>query len=591
VLSPNAVEKPSDGGVLVDGEIDVVCEVRKSNLPGAEEIAEETVTVQLLDAEGAQVDVVSAAPGENPGEYVAELIVAKVTENGRLSILCAAGDRSIPPLTGVDRVDTFIDHGPAITVMSPEDGEPFALTGGVPFEFSVEPDPVGESDDEAGVEHVTLEVGGVNIELEDHGVGANELSVDLSDQELFGVPPSGTVPITIRAINRREPRAVERLVSYAIQVDSEGPRIEIESPAYGAVVGGRQVQLKFSVRDELSGVDPNSVVVELNGESHRYEVGGPWSKVNDDFVFLFDSTQAGKGSEVEATINISATDAVGNRAEGASLSLHLDNVPPTVELDPPNVREWHRTSTGAIECSMSFDPVGDAPPNDLSTIARIDFFRALVWDETNETDDQHFTYAADTDQESVYVYLQADPSVPLLVDTNKDGACDELAVDDAGVTFRQLRALEQTGSSWFNDTDQASPPNGSEMGCTYISTPNPPPFLCTEHSDLRRVIAHGKEGRPPVIYVDGKRESGYACTGEEWEFASNAGVEEGWLCFAARAVDNVGNIGISPPLRLCYDDPQTAFTPSCINGADPPTCADDCSPPPRFDNLIIRGPT
>ncbi|MGC4063702.1 MAG: hypothetical protein QM784_03485 [Polyangiaceae bacterium] len=82
------------------------------------------------------------------------------------------------------------------------------------------------------------------------------------------------------------------------------------------------------------------------------------------------------------------------------------------------------------------------------------------------------------------------------------------------------------------------------------------------------MIKHNLQSTPPerVIYGIGV-ESGslLGCTGTYWEYTSfiKRTPRDGWMCFAAMAVDNVGNRGVSAPLRLCYDDPATPEHPTC----------------------------
>jgi hypothetical protein len=48
---------------------------------------------------------------------------------------------------------------------------------------------------------------------------------------------------------------------------------------------------------------------------------------------------------------------------------------------------------------------------------------------------------------------------------------------------------------------------------------------------------------------------------------------------AGRAEDNIGNVGVSPPIRVCFDDGEG--TPACdpADTASAPTCVDDCTLP------------
>jgi hypothetical protein len=116
-----------------------------------------------------------------------------------------------------------------------------------------------------------------------------------------------------------------------------------------------------------------------------------------------------------------------------------------------------------------------------------------------------------------------------------------------------------------------------------------PPRLCTANkSDMWQVIRDDVTGTD-VIYGVGVSD-GLECTGVAWEFAGKL-VHNGWACFAARAVDNAGNVGISRPLRICVDNPAFGASPSCATSSEtPPSCTDSCTPPPRWGNRRIEVP-
>jgi hypothetical protein len=97
-----------------------------------------------------------------------------------------------------------------------------------------------------------------------------------------------------------------------------------------------------------------------------------------------------------------------------------------------------------------------------------------------------------------------------------------------------------------------------------------------------RVIKHTALGAESVVYSVSPEAGTLECTGKFWELTSvvNRSPPEGWLCLAARASDMVGNVGVSPPLRVCFDNPGTASHPTCANSSvAPPTCTDGCDPP------------
>jgi hypothetical protein len=589
VLSPNAVEKPSDGGVLVDGEIDVVCEVRKSNLPGAQEIEPGSVTVQLLDANGVLVDTVAADPGETTDQFVARLIVAKVEDTGRLTIVCGAGDRSVPPLAGIGQIETFIDHGPIIDVERPRVDSRHAL-GAVPFRFSVKADPLVRGEDpEAEVDDVTLELGGVRIQDLEENDGEYVATVDLLDRELFPNPPAGTLPVTIRATNRRKPEPVETLLSYDIVIDGKGPKISVVTPTDSAVVGGR-VPVTFTIEDDFSDVDEASVVVFVNLEEHRFKPGDGWSRSGDSFTFTLETAEAEKTSFFQVSVNISAADEVGNEAQTESLLLFLDNQPPIVDLDPPNLRET-RKAGDTLECTRSFDPVGTAPPNDLDTVPRAVLFRALVWEQTNYEVGQTVVHYAGTDRESVYLYLQPNAEAGFVRDSNGDGTCDDLRADADDLPTLHLSNLSPMGTSWFGAElpEDQLPPLPSV--CT-LKEESEPTRVCDDDSDMFRVIANekgidGGQNSPIFAYGIGP---GPTCTGLDWDIGIYAEAE-GWVCLAARSLDNAKNRGVSRPLRLCFDDPRTPERPACVDDkSSPPTCTDGCTtlPPAFFYNSLLE---
>ena len=108
------------------------------------------------------------------------------------------------------------------------------------------------------------------------------------------------------------------------------------------------------------------------------------------------------------------------------------------------------------------------------------------------------------------------------------------------------------------------------------------------------MIHHGVGASEPVIYAIEPVENSLdvLCTGKEWAVgtAVSMATEDGkpklgWVCLAARAVDRVGNPGISPPLRLCLDD---GTNPDRCKGALPPKCTDSCTPPTHFATRVVR---
>lgn len=598
VVSPKAVRAPADGGVIVEEEIDVVCEVLKSTAPDASEIEPSSVTVQLLDADGAQLDSVAAAPTSDPDQYEARLIVAKVTENGRLSILCGASDRSDPVLNGFDQIDTFIDHGPQITPITPEDGDALPL-GTVQFRFRVEFDPVAAVDEEAAVDEVWLTVGGVEItDLEEEDDGEYVATVDLDDRDLFLSPPSGAIPVTVRATNQRKPEAAERVFSYSVVIDGEGPEVNITSPLAEDVVGA-QLQVVFTASDTFSEVDVNSLVITLSGEDYRYGKDGTWSRDGDTFTAILDATRAAAKSEIQISVQVSARDTAGNESADKVVA-YIDTSPAIVDLDPPNVREIRENP---LACSRSFDPIGTWPPEDLATVNRAVVFRSLVWERANGIEGQPVGHMSGTKEGSVQLYIQWNSDEALLRDTNGDNTCDDLREDyRTALPMIPLNPLPISGAAWFGPDDATDPRTLPPPANCPLLEESDPDTLCAEASDMTRVINHlayvgsGGGPRPSVIFAFGNLQPNtLTCTGIEVDLTTqtteDTDWDEGWLCAAAVSDDDAGNRGVSRPLRLCFDNPAVPGSPDCVNDkSDPPSCTDGCRdlPPTFYDDVLFK---
>jgi hypothetical protein len=589
ITFPAEPTSPNDEGVILDTEIDVVCTVKPGSSRATSEIAPETVFVQLLDAEGEPIVInegtrstaIAATATGKADEYSAHVILNNVVDNGPIGFTCSASDESAPPLTGTDSVNTFVDFGPAITPIDPVPDSAHPLIGALRVAFTVEAFPLSDDDDGAGIDEVTLEVGGIPFEL-DEVDGEYSASVALDDTALFPSTPVGAFPIAITATNRRSPTPATRVSNYTFLVDGEGPKITITSPAAGAVVGGR-VPLVFEVVDPLSGVNDNSVVVKINNVEHPFGQGGDWSVVGSTFTFKFDSTQI-EFSQAQATINIRASDFAGNESKGKSWQLYLDNLAPIVDLDPGHVRAYKEVGdTNA--CSSDFDPLGSAK-SDLEVCSVAALLRALVWERTNQANGQTILWHSGTVEDSVRLYIQPDPSKPFLVNStdDPDPDCDDL--DEAALSdleFTELKPLARAGAAYFSADNEGDPPiSDFKAGCVLEAATSPPPPLCSDElSDMSFVMGHTMEGRPPVVYALDPIPSSIACTGQTWEIGAHA--DEGWVCLAGRALDNAGNIGISRPLRLCYDNPDTSFVPDC---SEPPECTDGCTLPPAFPEAV-----
>jgi hypothetical protein len=458
----------------------------------------------------------------------------------------------------------------------------------VTFEFSVTEAPVARRDPGAAVDSVVLSGDGEAVVVGDPDSEGNyQVAVVLSDSAEFSAD-AGPVAFTLEA---RTSRGGERVVSSSFVLDDEGPVIMIATPGQGSVVGSR-IPVTFTVMDDYSEVDPDSIVVSIAGVDTRFDGGSNWERDGESFTCFLDSRETGR-AQFQATISVRARDEAGNEALAATRLVYLDNHPPTLDLVPHNIRERREGSDG-FECSRSFDPLGSRAPEDLQVIGNFFFPRALIWEETNNVGQQYPHMSGNRDS-TAYLYFQPVPDEPLLVDNDEDPECDDIdpaiLTSDTGV---QLYPVSPEGEPWWGPGDEATAP--PLVSCDLGNELNPPPTRCVqESSDLARVIQHsalseGTNTHPPVIYAVGVNPTGLECTGTDWEMGAQA-LGEGWLCFAARIEDNAGNVGVSRAIRLCYDNPSTAEVPDCVgdvDGATAPSCMDACTPPLAFPYTFLE---
>lgn len=580
IISPEPASDPDEDTILTEAPVMVQCRVTRSDSPSAADVDPSSIRIALI-IDGEVVEDKETV--SDSSVFQAEFSQLEIG-SGAIAFRCSASDTFNPPRSSSHTIDTFFDSGPIVEPIAPIKETSHPLAGSLSIEFKVSANRMNKSDTESEVSEILLKVAGIDIDVQEveSEPGLYRTFIDFSDATVFPDPPSGMTPIIIYASNSRTPEKAETFFNYSIIVDGQGPNITINRPADGAIVGG-EVVLEFMVDDENAGVDPDTVVAEINTSSNPYDPLGQWSIVDNLYTFRFDTRNI-QESEVQININIDAKDWVGNPAPGASLVLYLDNRPPVVELDPPHVRESEVRWVDNVQvpfCSYIFDPVGPSAVNDLDVVPNMVLFRAVVWDLTNFVSGQKILFYSTVDPSTVDIFLQDDVTKPLLIDTDGDGYCDELDYED--LPYQEMNPIIPEGLSYygpaeFGDFNAEPPPYASvpDIGdCQYFGTDSPPKPLCTDEvSDMTRVIAHTiTGGQEPAIYAMNVEEDSLQCTGGQWELTPL--IEEGWACVAVRALDYVGNVGVSKPLRICFDDPTTDNEPC----ADPPeaTCTDGCT--------------
>jgi hypothetical protein len=119
--------------------------------------------------------------------------------------------------------------------------------------------------------------------------------------------------------------------------------------------------------------------------------------------------------------------------------------------------------------------------------------------------------------------------------------------------------------------------------CTAGTETMPPMARCFS-TNMTRFIPGNLTSNPPAIYAIGPDMA--ACAGNAWtNLGQSMGV--GWACIAARAEDTIGNVGVSPAIRVCFS-PVPDIATNCPMDAVP-TCMDSCTEPPGIrQDLMVR---
>jgi hypothetical protein len=545
-ISPDPATDPNDDEVVTTTMLRVHCKAERGNAAGSEDVDAMSVRIVLTEGEGlseprqAPVDLVG------PDEYAATVDLSGLN-NGPIEITCTADDLSPEMHEGRATLRTLLDLGPTVRFLQPADESIHALNTPVVVRFVVAPAPLTDGDEEAALDDIQLSILGIEFPLpEPDDDNVYSLNIDFDDRELFDMAPS-SAQLVVRARNQRTPESVSRSDTIDITLDAEGPEIVVNDLAPFQIVRG-DVTFSVTVTD-ISGVEPSSVVAEINNGLHVLE---NWDVVGDGYTEKFD-TRAFGTQLTQLTINVRATDLVGNESTRPHV-LRLDNVPPIVDLDPPHLREFVEPPDG-IRCSAAFDPVGSRATNDGEVKTVSSLYRAQIMDDTNSSPGAFFRYHADVDRESVELFAQADPTIALLIDTTGDGVCDEiqnteLPMGDRPI-LRALSPVDRNGDPFFSataDMDGYAWPTQCTAGSSVLA-PSP---LCLG-TEMFRVTNSWLEDGPPSVYADNPTNSPDGeCHGTTWELLPIVG--EGWVCLAVRAEDNIGNVGISPPLRVCLDD-------------------------------------
>lgn len=576
VLLPADEDTPIE---VFDENLDVSCRIEESDADGAKEVDPASVLFELLIPGGEIAATQVGVRADEAGVFEASFPTRNVPA-GPVSVRCSASDTSAQPISASAEVGTFLDHGPLVTIVTPTEGGAESARGAVAFEYAVEPDELVEDDEGAGLDEIVLLLLGDEFDLveREDEPGVFRTTVDFSDTELFAEVPSGVLQIAVAATNQR---GITRTTRYEFILDGTGPVISVESPRNAEIVGGK-VDLELEIRDAVSAVDWDTLVVSLNDVDYPYDADGPWQLSGGTATFTFESGEV-TGSVVQINVNVRVADVAGNASPGAAVLYYRDEYGPIVSMNPPGFREWDSRPNPTV-CSESFDPLGIAPANG-DRVPDIAQYRALVVDRTNSAAGQDVLHLSWVDPANVDLFVQR-AGEALVVDTTGNGVCDDIV--DPEPAFQELTPLKPEGNPLYTAGAEADDLT-LERGCVFADR-NPPRRLCDEEaSDLTIVVGHGVDRDEPVVYAVSP-DNGLECTGRRWELRSGGLANyQGWVCLAVRAFDNVGNRGVSNPIAVCLENSQVEGLPGCHQDLteEPPDCTDGCSAAPELSGPVL----
>ena len=163
---------------------------------------------------------------------------------------------------------TFLDLGPSVVILSPDDGS--VQAGGMDVEFTIAADPVSDSDTMAAPVSGTVIVAGAEIsDIVTEGA-VSIATVDFDDPTLYQTPLNGDYEFSVSVANGR---GVTRVETRGFTVDAGGPTINIIEPELASIIAGA-TDVIAEITDP-SGVDTSTVRYRIDAQEFSMTpVGG-----------------------------------------------------------------------------------------------------------------------------------------------------------------------------------------------------------------------------------------------------------------------------------------------------------------------------
>ena len=482
-------------------------------------------------------------------------------------------------------VNFIYDRGPSIAIYSPTaDGR---YHGGVNISLKV------SDNDGVIASSVTAVTANRDLTLtlsneasqtaNGHPVWIEFTGTIIFNDSMFNPPLSGAQRMTVTATN-----AVDNQGSASVDftVDNQGPEIVIVSHVEGQIIGSI-TQIQATITDP-AGVLSSSVFAVIGNDDLHFTVQLRAPEGSNDYFGSFDTTML-PNTFIWPALQVFASDMLGNETSVA-FQLALDNGSPIISLDPPETMRLAKKNTvSQIECSRVFDPVGWASANDRELVPQVFWLRARVEDQGNRAVGAAWSPLALVNPASVEIFILDDTSQALAVDKNGDGICNDInpnlipTINITGDPRETLKLnmvpLDPAGAADYRFVHGQEP----ELPCEAwgIATDPPDPLCPVVDGDLDLLLWYTYDKTEPAIYglPPFSATSPLTCSGIQFDARAN-NISEGWACILVKAIDNVGNVGVSAPLRVCIDyNPYDLATPfECLDLFNAPDCTGTWDP-------------
>lgn len=517
-----------------------------------------------------------------PDVFEAKLDISSL--NGQIRFWITAAD-----MLGKKSTKIFVvthDAGPSIVFISPSNGLSYREKATVQVQVV----------DTVDIESFSVKVGSEKVQL-------NAWNTDKRKQKYTGdltfakfLPPlSGKQVLTAEAVNINKAKSTASLTFYA---DDKGPIITIKSHKAGETIGGI-IKLQADVTDTAGVVSSTVMCIIGNDADARTVKLTNSSTAPETYEGQFD-TRTLKQTYLWPVMSFRATDSLGNESH-LDIQVGLDNMPPILELDPPEDFFVAQFKNGYYECSRPFDPIGSDAVDDLQQAPQITTIRGRFQDKGNYIPSAKWVPIVGIDATTTFLYVLRDTTQALVYDSDGDGICDDINPEIIPTGSKpkanqavavKMEAIPAQGKADFrapvgavpakdgsaSDADSGSSSTGEKLHSVCSSwgseTKAPDPLCLTTPATVWIYYSTNKEPNiytiPPI--VSGSKS--VTCGGLPFDFLANQ-VTDGWVCVAATAKDKLGNRGVSTPLRL-YVNNSTSFTkPSDTlpaTAGPPPNC-------------------